>query len=262
MAEERRTTMDPEGSRELELRELVGEAMQDAWNEICDDTGCHPLDITRNGKLLYFSRNHWADLVALRLQESLSRPDREVERAIFSELPDDVQDHVISSLQESWAIGNPAPEYAAAMAELAFNALHEKGLIALSSSPVADKEVERANDAAFIEPDDPLYLRPSKECLAEIERAEQERLAGYAAVKDIPLDTALASPSVEKLVEALEPFAKAAHSFNFAIGPDGVDDGLTVTAFIECRREYEATLSTGDFSRARSTLSLIRSDRE
>ena len=44
--------------------EAVRTAMQDAWNTICADTGCHPLDIKRQGKELYFEPRHWADLVA------------------------------------------------------------------------------------------------------------------------------------------------------------------------------------------------------
>ncbi|MCK1583242.1 hypothetical protein IVB03_27690 [Bradyrhizobium sp. 168] len=48
--------------------EAVDEAMQDAWNDICSDTGCHPLDIEHGkGKNLTFSPNHWANQVAKRL---------------------------------------------------------------------------------------------------------------------------------------------------------------------------------------------------
>lgn len=46
----------------------IEEAMQDAWNDICSDTGCHPLDITQgHGKQLTFSPNHWANQIAKRL---------------------------------------------------------------------------------------------------------------------------------------------------------------------------------------------------
>ena len=40
------------------------EAMTDAWNDICADTGCHPLDIERKGRELTFSPRHWADQTA------------------------------------------------------------------------------------------------------------------------------------------------------------------------------------------------------
>lgn len=46
----------------------VDEAMQDAWNDICTDTGCHPLDVEHGkGKHLTFRPNHWANQVAKRL---------------------------------------------------------------------------------------------------------------------------------------------------------------------------------------------------
>jgi hypothetical protein len=55
---------------------------------------------------------------------------------------------------------------------------------------------------------------------------------------------------VARLCKALEPFANAARSFTGAIGPDGIDDGLTVIACIHGRPECEAILSTADFSAA------------
>lgn len=46
----------------------VDEAMQDAWNDICSDTGCHPLDLEHGrGKHLTFKPNHWANQIAKRL---------------------------------------------------------------------------------------------------------------------------------------------------------------------------------------------------
>jgi hypothetical protein len=45
----------------------------------------------------------------------------------------------------------------------------------------------RPNDAAFIGPDDPLCLRLSKECIERIEAAEQARIAGAAALRNVPL---------------------------------------------------------------------------
>jgi hypothetical protein len=49
--------------------EMVGEAMLDAWNEICSDTECHPQDINQLGRRrLEFRPCHWADLTAMRLR--------------------------------------------------------------------------------------------------------------------------------------------------------------------------------------------------
>jgi hypothetical protein len=46
----------------------INEAMQDSWNDICSDTGCHPLDIEQaKGKVLTFNPNHWANQIAKRL---------------------------------------------------------------------------------------------------------------------------------------------------------------------------------------------------
>lgn len=59
---------------------------------------------------------------------------------------------------------------------------------------------------------------------------------------------------VKELEEGLRPFATAANAFLFAIGPDGVDDGLTVIASVACRPEREATLGTADFSHAAALL--------
>jgi hypothetical protein len=49
------------------IHTAVDDAMQDAWNDICADTGCHPLDIERNGRNLTFEPRHWASAVARRL---------------------------------------------------------------------------------------------------------------------------------------------------------------------------------------------------
>lgn len=47
------------------LETIVKKAMQDEWEEICADTGCHPLDIEQLGRRrLRFSPNHWASAVA------------------------------------------------------------------------------------------------------------------------------------------------------------------------------------------------------
>ncbi|MEE9924003.1 MAG: hypothetical protein PBV01_11645 [Brucella anthropi] len=47
------------------LEEIVKKAMQDEWNEICADTGFHPLDIGHErGKRLSFTPLHWATAIA------------------------------------------------------------------------------------------------------------------------------------------------------------------------------------------------------
>ena len=54
-----------DGKREQVLTaQAVGNAMTDAWNSICSDTGCHPLDITHRGTKLFFAPQHWANLTA------------------------------------------------------------------------------------------------------------------------------------------------------------------------------------------------------
>lgn len=61
------------GARESFLAEAfshsaIDEAMQDSWNDICLDTGCHPLDIEHGkGKQLNFRPHHWANQIAKRL---------------------------------------------------------------------------------------------------------------------------------------------------------------------------------------------------
>lgn len=54
------TTQEPREVRE-KIAQHIRSALADAWNDICADTGCHPLDITREGRKLYFTPNHWAD---------------------------------------------------------------------------------------------------------------------------------------------------------------------------------------------------------
>lgn len=68
---------------------MLGEVMQDAWGEICDDTQAHPLDIYRyqRGKKIAYEPKHWTDLIALRLNGLL---DAAPESATPSQ-PDEVQ---------------------------------------------------------------------------------------------------------------------------------------------------------------------------
>jgi len=52
---------------------MLGEVMQDAWGEICDDAGSHPSDMRHGrGTVLFYSPGHWTDLIALRLSERLT----------------------------------------------------------------------------------------------------------------------------------------------------------------------------------------------
>lgn len=57
-----------------DLEEAIKAAMQDAWNEICSDTGCHPDDIKHGrGKYLEFEPGHWARAVAMHLRSATTR---------------------------------------------------------------------------------------------------------------------------------------------------------------------------------------------
>ena len=59
--------------REAVSATLLGEVMQDAWSEICDDAGAHPSDMKHGrGTVLFYSPGHWTSLIALRLNERLA----------------------------------------------------------------------------------------------------------------------------------------------------------------------------------------------
>ena len=60
------------GQREAITVNMLGEVMQDAWGEICDDSGAHPLDINRVHGVTWYNAGHWTDLIALRLNERLA----------------------------------------------------------------------------------------------------------------------------------------------------------------------------------------------
>lgn len=54
--------------------DLVSQSMLSAWNDICDDTGRHPLDIKQLGrKRLTFSPGHWARATADGIRAALGR---------------------------------------------------------------------------------------------------------------------------------------------------------------------------------------------
>lgn len=46
------------------IERAVEEAMESAWTEICSDTNCCPLDITRHRGRTYFEPRHWSALTA------------------------------------------------------------------------------------------------------------------------------------------------------------------------------------------------------
>ncbi len=52
-----------------ETRETLAAALRDAWDEICADTNCHPMDITSHRRQMFFSPGHWVELAALRFDE-------------------------------------------------------------------------------------------------------------------------------------------------------------------------------------------------
>lgn len=78
----------PQIDKELQpyIADLVKNAMLTQWNDICGDTGCHPLDIEQNfeGRRghLGFSPRHWAqatgDMVAAQIEQffKASRKER------------------------------------------------------------------------------------------------------------------------------------------------------------------------------------------
>lgn len=55
------------------VTEIVREAMRDAWNDICADSGHRPSDLSRAGNKTYFEPRTWATLtgnmVAVALRE-------------------------------------------------------------------------------------------------------------------------------------------------------------------------------------------------
>jgi hypothetical protein len=60
---------------QMAIEVIVTEAMQDRWNDICADTGCHPLDIKQAGKgRLEFHIGHWARQVGKQVALALTRP--------------------------------------------------------------------------------------------------------------------------------------------------------------------------------------------
>lgn len=66
----------PSGVKAGVTEGMVATAMLDAWNDICSDTGCHPLDIAQLGRgKLAFSPQHWAKSTAMHLTAALGVGD-------------------------------------------------------------------------------------------------------------------------------------------------------------------------------------------
>lgn len=69
------------------IEKIVEEAMLDTWNDICSDTGCHPLDIKRTGRALEFQPAHWSSAtakhVSSRLCDELSYADLRASGGLF-----------------------------------------------------------------------------------------------------------------------------------------------------------------------------------
>lgn len=56
----------------------VATAMREAWDDICSDTGCHPVDIEHlGGTKLQFNPNHWARFTAMYLNSVALHPNQE-----------------------------------------------------------------------------------------------------------------------------------------------------------------------------------------
>jgi hypothetical protein len=91
--------------------------------------------------------------------------------------------------------------------ETSFTVAYEKVVAAFTKARQAPA---RPNDAAFIGPDDPLCLRLSKECIERIEAAEQARIAGAAALRNVPLGSRQA-PEREGEIERIAKALAAAH---------------------------------------------------
>lgn len=47
-----------------QIEAIIKAQMREWWDEICDDTGCHPLDIRRHKTDLWYESRHWTDAVA------------------------------------------------------------------------------------------------------------------------------------------------------------------------------------------------------
>lgn len=91
--------------------ELLGEVMQDAWGEICDDTGCNPLDIRSEGRKLFYDQGHWTRLIAMRLNERRGQVVA-TDKARIAELEGalrDCADDLEAEVRDRWCYMNGRP---------------------------------------------------------------------------------------------------------------------------------------------------------
>lgn len=64
----------PDKAMMEKMEAIVIEAMKDAWNDICADTDCHPLDIKQHGRRqLGFTPDHWARFTAEMVAHKLAQ---------------------------------------------------------------------------------------------------------------------------------------------------------------------------------------------
>jgi len=97
-------------------------------------------------------------------------------------------------------------------------------------------------------------LSLSSDTTAEITRLRTTIKGQALALQDSSAALAMVTKERDAAREALKPFAAAASAFLFSLGPDGIDDGLTVDVSVACRPERETTLSTTDFSNAAAAI--------
>ncbi|MGN5376136.1 hypothetical protein [Sphingomonas hankookensis] len=91
--------------------DMLGEVMQDAWGEICDDAGSHPSDMKHGrGTVLHYRPDHWTTLIALRLSERLNSPRAaEAVDGAYGVHPN-VVDHARAIILAAIAMATPSPD--------------------------------------------------------------------------------------------------------------------------------------------------------
>lgn len=52
------------GGDENAIAAIIKAQMREQWDEICSDSGCHPLDIEKRGRSTYYKDRHWTSAVA------------------------------------------------------------------------------------------------------------------------------------------------------------------------------------------------------
>ena len=119
------------------IRALIQEAMQDAWNTICSDTGHHPNDIKHGrGKYLEFKPGHWADQIALhvarRVANDVAYADLRASGGIFPVATDrePITDGMVKAALDALngaRVGSRGPVPKQAMEKAIAAALRERG---------------------------------------------------------------------------------------------------------------------------------------